>query len=378
MNLRRLFALAFKETLQVWRDPRSLAVALLMPLMQMGLLGYGVSLDIRRVPLCVYDEENSQVSRALVQRFVASGWFVLSHTLHDERAVRDAMDRAACTGVVSIPVNFSRTLATTGNAPVQTVFDATDANTTNIAIGYAQGVIALVTADFQARWAAAHGIQPQTVGSVDLEPRVWFNEGLDSRNFIIPGVVAVILALVGAQLTSLTISREWERGTMEQLISTPVTALEVMIGKLVPYFMIGLFDAAFCLCAAIFWFQVPFRGSLGTLVLTTALFTLVVLGIGYLVSVRIRSQVGASQVALVLTMLPTTLLSGFTFPIDQMPAPVRVVTLVVYARYFVTILRAVFLKGSTVTDLAVPILALVLYAAAIIWIAARAFRKQLD
>jgi len=378
MNLRRLFALAFKETLQVWRDPRSLAVALLMPLMQMGLLGYGVSLDIRRVPLCVYDEENSQVSRALVQRFVASGWFVLSHTLHDERAVRDAMDRAACTGVVSIPVNFSRTLATTGNAPVQTVFDATDANTTNIAIGYAQGVIALVTADFQARWAAAHGIQPQTVGSVDLEPRVWFNEGLDSRNFIIPGVVAVILALVGAQLTSLTISREWERGTMEQLISTPVTALEVMIGKLVPYFMIGLFDAAFCLCAAIFWFQVPFRGSLGTLVLTTALFTLVVLGIGYLVSVRIRSQVGASQVALVLTMLPTTLLSGFTFPIDQMPAPVRVVTLVVYARYFVTILRAVFLKGSTVTDLAVPILALVLYAAAIIWIAARAFRKRLD
>ncbi len=378
MNLRRLFAIAFKETLQVWRDPRSLAVALLMPLMQMGLLGYGVSLDIKRVPLCIYDEENSQVSRSLVERFVASGWFVLSHALHDERAVRDVMDRAACIGVVTIPVNFSRTLVTTGNAPVQAVFDATDANTTNIAIGYAQGVIALTTADFAARWAAAHGVRPQTVGGVDLEPRVWFNEGLDSRNFIIPGVVAVILGMVGAQLTSLTIAREWERGTMEQLISTPVTALEVMIGKLAPYFLVGLFDAAFCLCAAVFWFQVPFRGSLGTLILTTTLFTLVVLGIGYLVSVRIRSQVGASQIALMLTMLPTTLLSGFTFPIDQMPAPVRAVTLVVYARYFVTILRAVFLKGSTVTDLAVPILALVLYAVAIIWIAARAFRKRLD
>jgi ABC-2 type transport system permease protein len=378
MNARRLLAIAYKETLQVWRDPRSLAIALLMPVMQMALLGYGVSLDIKRVPLCVYDQENSQTSRELVQRFVASNWFMVAHILTEERAIRDAMDRATCVGVVTIPVNFSRVLATTGAASVQTVFDATDANTTNIAIGYAQGVIAQTTADFQARWAAAHGTAPQTVGNVDLEPRVWFNEGLDSRNFIIPGVVAVILGLVGAQLTSLTISREWERGTMEQLVSTPVTALEMMIGKLVPYFVIGLFDAAFCLCAAVFWFQVPFRGSLGTLMLTTALFILVVLGIGYLVSVRIRSQLGASQVALILTMTPISLLSGYTFPIDQMPAPIQAVTLIVYARYFVTILRAVFLKGSTIAELTVPILALVLYAAAIIWIAARAFRKRLD
>ncbi len=378
MNLRRLIAIAFKETLQVWRDPRSLAIALLMPMLQMALLGYGVSLDIRRVPLCVYDEENSQTSRELVQRFVASKWFVVARALSDERAVRDAMDRRACVGAVTIPVNFSRVLTTTGTASVQTVFDATDANTANIAIGYAQGVIAQATADFQARWAAAHGLRPQTVGGIDLQPRVWFNEGLDSRNFIIPGVVAVILGLVGAQLTSLTISREWERGTMEQLISTPVTALEVMIGKLVPYFIIGLFDAAFCLCAAAFWFQVPFRGSLGTLMSTTALFILVVLGIGYLVSVRIRSQLGASQVALTLTMVPISLLSGYTFPIDQMPAAIQAVTLIVYARYFVTILRAVFLKGSTIADLIMPILALALYAVVIIWIAARAFRKRLD
>ncbi|MGA3399393.1 MAG: ABC transporter permease [Acetobacteraceae bacterium] len=377
MSPRRLFAIAFKETLQVWRDPRSLAIALLMPLMQMVLLGYGVSLDIRRVPLCIYDQENSQTSRELVTRFVASGWFVTARTLNDERAVRDAMDHGACIGAVTIPVNFSRRLASTGSAAVQTVFDATDANTTSIAIGYAQGVIALATANFESSWAAAHGIQPQTAGGVDLEPRVWFNEGLDSRNFIIPGVVAVILGLVGAQLSSLTISREWERGTMEQLISTPVTALEVMIGKLVPYFVIGLFDATFCLCATAFWFQVPFRGSLGTLLATTALFTLVVLGIGYLVSVRIRSQLGASQIALMLTMLPIALLSGYTFPIDQMPGPIQAVTLVVYARYYVTILRALFLKGSTIGDLTVPILALVLYAVAIIWIAARAFRKRL-
>lgn len=349
-----------------------------MPLMQMALLGYGVSLDIRRVPLCIYDQENSATSRELVERFVASGWFSLARALPDERALRDAMDRGDCRAAVTIPLNFSRVLATTGRAPVQTVFDATDTNTTNISLGYAEGVLAQTTADFAAGWAAAHGLPRASVGVVDLEPRVWFNEDLDSRNFIIPGVVAVILGLVGAQLTSLTISREWERGTMEQLLSTPVTALEVMIGKLVPYFAVGMLDAVFCLSAAVFWFEVPFRGSIATLLLTTALFTLVVLGIGYLVSVRIRSQIGASQIALVLTLLPITLLSGYTFPIDQMPAAIRVVTLLVHARYFVTILQAVFLKGSGIVDLADPILALVLYAAAIIWIAARAFRKRLD
>lgn len=165
---------------------------------------------------------------------------------------------------------------------------------------------------------------------------------------------------------------------MEQLISTPVTALEVMLGKLIPYFAIGFADAVFCLVGAVYWFHVPFRGSLLTLAGTTALFTLVVLGIGYLMSVRIRSQLGASQVALLLTMLPTTMLSGYTFAIEQMPAPIRAVTLLVYARYYVTILRSVFLKGSTVVDLAAPTIALTLYALIIGWLSVRAFRKHLD
>ena len=378
MNLKRVFALAFKETLQVWRDPRSLAIALLMPFMQMGLLGYGVSLDIKKVPLCIYDKENSQASRELMQRFIASGWFSRVRQLYDERALRAALDRRSCFGAVTLPVNFSRTLAVTGSAAVQVVFDATDVNTTNISIGYAQGVIAHTTADFERGWAAAHGARVPSAGGVDYEPRVWFNEGLDSRNFIIPGVVAVILGLIGAQLTSLTLAREWERGTMEQLISTPVSSLELMIGKLVPYFVIGLIDATFCLCAAAFWFDVPFRGDLTTLIFTTALFNVVVLGIGYLISVHVRSQLGASQIAVTLTMMPISLLSGYTFPIDQMPAPVRAVTLVVHARYFITILRAVFLKGSSILDLAAPILALVLYAAVVIWLAARGFRKSLE
>jgi len=378
MSLRRLLAMAYKESLQIWRDPRNLAIALLMPLLQMVILGYGVSLDIKRIPLCIQDQEHSQTSRALIQRFVAANWFSVALNVDNEREVRDAIDRGTCFGAVVIPIDFSRVLARTGKASVQTIFDATDTNTTNIAIGYAQGVIAQTAADFETHWLQAQGTQPQTVGAVDLETRVWFNEGLESRNFIVPAVVAVILALVGAQLTSLTVAREWERGTMEQLISTPVTALEVMLGKLVPYFVIGLADAAFCLLVTIFWFDVPFRGSIAALIFTTALFTLVVLGIGYLVSVHIHSQLGASQVALLLTMLPTTMLSGYTFAIDQMPAPIQAATLLVYARYYVTIVRALFLKGSPITDLAMPILALVIYAGAIIWLSARAFRKNLD
>ncbi len=377
MNIRRLLAMAFKETLQVWRDPRSLAVALLMPVMQMAILGYGVSLDIRHVPLCVYDQENSQASRAVVERFVSSGWFSVSHIISRHSGIARAMDRSECIAAIVIPANFSRTLASTGSAPVQAIFDATDVNTTNIALGYAQGVVAQANAEISAQWDAAHGVRPSQVGTVEFDPSVWFNETLDSRYFIIPGVVAVILALVGAQLTSLTISREWERGTMEQLISTPVSALEVMLGKLIPYFVIGLLDAAFCLAAAIFWFKVPFRGDVATLFLTTALFNLVVLGIGYLISVRIRSQLGASQIALMVTMLPTTLLSGYTFPIDQMPAAIRALTYVVYPRYYVTILRGIFLKGSGLADLWAPMLGLSVYAVVIIWLASRAFEKRL-
>jgi len=378
MSLRRLLAMAYKEALQIWRDPRSLAIALLMPLMQMGLLGYGVSLDIKHVPMCMYDQENSQISRSIVNAFDAGGWFSISKVLHSQAGIRNAMNRGDCIAAVVIPVDFSRTLATTGTANIQAVFDATDVNTTNIALGYIQGVVAQVNARIQTQWAAAHGVQPSQLGQVDLQPSTWFNETLDSRNFIIPGVVAVILALVGAQLTSLTVSREWERGTMEQLISTPVTALEVMLGKLTPYFIIGMVDAAICLSLAVFWFDVPFHGTLLTLFAATALFSLVILGIGYLISVRIRSQLGASQIALYVTLLPTTLLSGYTFPIDQMPAPIQTLTLIVYPRYYVTILRGIFLKGSGILDLWQPLSGLVIFAVVIIWLAARAFHKRLD
>jgi len=234
------------------------------------------------------------------------------------------------------------------------------------------------SSDVQLETVQRKGGTIQTLAPVDVQARVWFNEDLVSRDFIVPGIVALVMAIVGAQLTSLTIAREWERGTMELLVSTPIRPMELMLGKLLPYFVIGMVDAAFCLALAVFWFEVPFRGTLATLVFTTMLFLTVVLCIGYYVSVSIRSQVGASQIALILTMLPTTLLSGFAFPIDQMPPVVQGVTFLVSGRYYVTILKAIFLKGAPLAELAVPILWLTAYAAVMVLLAARAFRKTLD
>jgi ABC-2 type transport system permease protein len=376
MNLRRIKAIAKKEIIQVLRDPRSLMVVLLMPLMQMALLGYGVNLDIEHVSICVFDREGSQQSEALLKAFQASLYFRIVETERDYEGVKRAIDAGRCKMAVVIPPDFSQDLASENSASVQAILDATDDNTANIALGYAQAVVGSFSANVQVQRTQSLG-QPPPVAPAVAQYRVWFNEDLVSRDFIIPGVVALVLALVGAQLTSLTISREWERGTMEVLVSTPVTRMELMTGKILPYFFIGLLDAALCLVIAVFWFETPFRGAVSTLFVTTSLFLLVVLGLGYFISASIRSQIGASQIALVVTLLPTTLLSGFAFPIDQMPPAIQALTFLVPARYYFFILKSVFLKGSALGDLIAPIAFLALYATIIGLLAARAFRKTL-
>jgi ABC-2 type transport system permease protein len=378
MRFRRLRAIAVKELLQIWRDPRSLMIALLMPFTQMFLLGYGVTLDLKHIPVCTFDREASQNSQSLLKHFEASRYFAITRNVATYPALTAAIDRADCKIAIVVPPDFSERLNDARSATVQAILDATDDNTANIALGYAQSVVSGYAADVTLDVMNRVGQELQQVQSMTVQSRVWFNEDLDSRNFIIPGTVAVIMALVGAQLTSLTISREWERGTMELLISTPVKPSEVMIGKLLPYLLVGWIDAAFCLVLASLWFGVPFRGTIVTLFVTTSLFLFVVLGIGYLLSVLIRSQIGASQIALLVTMLPTTLLSGYVFPIDQMPAVIQDVTYLVYSRYYVTIVKAIFLKGSDIPALAVPTVFLLVYAIAVMTLAARAFPKRLD
>jgi ABC-2 type transport system permease protein len=378
MKPRRIKAIVVKESLQIVRDPRSLMIALLIPLMQMFMLGYGINLDVEHIPLCAYDREVSQQSQSLLKQFAASRYFSVRKVERNYADITRDIDAGTCRLAIVIPAGFSQRLSDSGEGTVQALIDGTDSNTANLAANYARAVISAFSSDVQLQFVQRQGGTVQTLTPVDAQARVWFNEDLESRNFIVPGIVALVMAIVGAQLTSLTIAREWERGTMELLVSTPVTPMELMLGKLLPYFIIGMIDAAICLALAVFWFDVPFRGTLATLFFTTSLFLMVVLCIGYYISAAIRNQVGASQIALLLTMLPTTLLSGFAFPIDQMPAIVQGVTYLVSGRYYVTILKSVFLKGAGVVELVVPILCLALYAVVLVVLAARSFRKTLD
>ena len=378
MKFRRLKAVGVKEILQVWRDPRSLMIALLLPFTQMLLFGYGVNLDLKHLPVCTFDREGSQLSQDLLKRFQATQYFNIVHNAKTYAEVKAAIDDGQCGLAIVIPSDFSERLNDLGTAPVQAILDATDDNTANIAFGYAAAIVEGYSNDVEVTWMNRQGKALQQIQPMVVQSRVWFNEDLESRNFIIPGLVAMIMALVGAQLTSLTISREWERGTMELLVSTPVKPIELMLGKLAPYLVLGWLDAAICLVLAALWFGVPYRGTLFALFVTTSLFLIVVLSIGYLMSVLIRSQVGASQIALLVTMLPTTLLSGYIFPIDQMPKVIQGITYLVYSRYYVSIVKDLFLKGSSLAELSTPILFLVVYASAVMLLAARAFRKRLD
>lgn len=378
MNLKRVAAISRKEFLQVRRDPRSLLIALFMPIMLLGLLGYGVRLDAKHVPIYVFDRDGSQDSQALLKRFQASEYFDLARVVDNYGEITAAIDAGRCKLALVVPPDFARRLRDGGGVAVQAIVDATDDNTANLAIGYASAVVTGFSQDVQLDWMRRHGLSDRSATPpLSIEFRTWYNEELESRNFIIPGVVALVMTLVGALLSSLTIAREWERGTMEQLVSTPVTAREIMVGKLIPYFLIGLIDAALCVAVGIGWFQVPFRGTVVTLFVATALFLTVVLGIGFMISVAIPNQLGASVIAILVTLLPMNMLSGFAFPIDQMPAPIRAVTYLVWGRYYVTILKAVFLKGSGLRALAGPLFALVVYAAVVGTLATRAFRKTL-
>ena len=376
MSWTRLLAIARKETIQIGRDPRSLIVVLLMPVMLMALMGYGINLDQKHVPLCVYDREGSQQSQDLLHRFTSNEYFELALDAHDYRELTDAIDRGTCAAGIVIPLYFSKRLGDGETVGVQAIVDGTDNNSAYLAIGYAQQVIGGFSSDVQLDTMRRAGgtINPP---SLTVEARTWFNEELVSRNFMVPGVVAIVMAVIGTFLTSLTIAREWERGTMEQLISTPVTRSEVIAGKLVPYFAIGMFAAVECVAISTWWFEVPFRGSFMVLFCASALFLMAVLLLGFLISAAAGSQLAASQFSLVLTFLPSFLLSGFAFPIDQMPAPIRLATRLIPARYYVTLLKNIFLKGSGLAAIADQMAAMALFALIFGVLTIRAFKKQL-
>jgi ABC-2 type transport system permease protein len=376
INLRRTAAIARKESIQILRDVRSFLIVVSMPAMLMLLMGYGISLDQKHVPVCFFDRNPSQESRELLDRFRSSEYFGFVTEAPSYPTMVAAVDGGRCSLGLVIPNDFAERMREGGDVAVQGIVDGTDDNTANVVFTYAESVIADFSQSVQLNYLERAGFTVST-SALALEPRVWFNESLESRNFIVPGVVALVMAVIGAFLASLTIAREWERGTMEQLISTPVKPLEVTLGKLLPYFGVGMGDTGICIVIALFWFKVPMRGSWPALILASMLFLVAILMLGFWMSAATRSQLLASQFSLLATLLPSFLLSGFGFPIGQTPAVVRAMSYLVPARYYVLLLKNIFLKGAGMASEWQLLLALGFFAGLISFAALRSFQKIL-
>ena len=377
MRLTRLLAVARKEVVQIVRDSRSLIIVVLMPAVLVLLFGYGVNLDLKGMPVYVLDQDGSQQSQDLLKHFQASEYFHVERVVTGYAELTRALDDGHAKMGIVIPWDFSQRLSDGRPVEVQALVDGSDDNTANVLIGYAQAVVQGYSAQIQIDWLRARGLSIQP-SAMSVETRTWYNEDLESSAFIIPGVLALVMSVIGAFLTSLTIAREWERGTMEQLISTPVTAMEIMLGTLAPYFVLGMLDTVISATIAIYWFHVPFRGSWVTLMGASALFMTVVLALGFYISVLAKSQFAASQIALLITFLPAFLLSGFLFSIEQMPIALQWITRILPARYYVSALKEIFLKGTPARLLSAELIPLAVFAFVLAVVATRSFHKRLE
>ncbi|HUG42513.1 MAG TPA: ABC transporter permease [Longimicrobiales bacterium] len=370
LSLTRLAALSRKEWIQLRRDPRSMALAFALPLLMLLLFGYAISWDVRDLDLAVLDQDRTAASRSLVEAFEASGYFTVVDRLASYRDADAAVGAGDAGSVLVIPPGFAADLAAGRGAAVQLLLDGADANSATIAYGFADAIV-----DGHSRRVVLQGrtVEPP----IDARIRTLYNPTLESRNMIVPGLIGVIMMTIAAMLTALTIAREWERGTMEQLASTPATRVEIVVGKLVPYVIIGIVDVAVTALAGVLVFGVPFRGSVVVFFGQTVLFLVGALGLGVFISAAARTQLVATQVAIIATLLPAMLLSGFLFEIRSMPTVLKGITYLVPARYFITATRGVMLKGVGPETLWPQALFMVTFAAAGLLAATRVFRKEI-
>jgi len=368
MSLRRLLAVAYKEFLQIFRDVRVMIMAFAIPLALLILFGYAVTLDVNNLPLGIYDQDGSRESRELILSLTQSGYFSVKGYVENYRELQNLIEKGEIKIGLVIPENFSEKIKSGRKIEIQTILDGSDANTVSIGSGYLTGAIqlfsqALTSSDYQ----------------IPVEPKVrlWYNQELKSRNYIIPGLIAVIMMIIGALLTSLVVAREWERGTMEQLIATPIKSSELVFGKLVPYFAIGMIDLLIAVLLSRLIFKVPFRGDYLLMVFVSGIFLVGALGVGMFISILTKSQQLAYQMAMLTSFLPGYILSGFIFPIFNMPLFLRIVTHIVSARYYIKILQGIFLKGNSLRILGVEVLLLSLFALIMMIIANLIFKKKL-
>lgn len=370
-RLRRFSAIARKETLQIFRDPSTLLVAFVLPVVMLFLFAFAVSLDTRNVRLGVVLESDTEAAQSLAAAFAGSRYFSVTPA-RDRRDVEPAVIAGRLRGYVLIPQDFtSRLLRGQSDGLVQIITDGTQPNTASFVASYAQGVVS--------NWLASRTPGTATVPpAITLEPRFWFNPEIESQRALVPGAIAVVMTIIGTLLTALVVAREWERGTMEGLFSTPATIAEIILGKLIPYFLLGLAATAISALLAVWVFGVPLRGSVFALMLLAAVFLIPALGLGLLISTIARNQFIAAQLALLAGFLPAYLLSGFLFEISSMPKIIQLITHIVPARYFNTGLQTVFLAGD-VWPLLLPSLgAMALLGTLLFAVVVRKTRKSLE
>jgi ABC-2 type transport system permease protein len=369
-KLRRIRALTLKETRQILRDPSSIAIGGVVPLMMILLFGYGMSLDVTLVSVAVVDEAASSDSAALIGAFRLSPYFGVTvvHSIAEAKTL--VLERKA-DGALMIPSDFTRRRQL-GDAEIQIMVNGTDANQARIMQAYAQGPVAL--------WSAAQAGSgtPVPAGPVIVVDRMWFNESNDSHYFLVPGLIVLVMTIIGAFLTAMVVAREWERGTIEALFVTPMRAGEFLISKLIPYFGLGMFGFVLCLLAGQFLFHVPLRGSLFLLCLASMIYLLVALGVGLLVSTLVKSQFLASQLAMTLTLMPAMMLSGFLYDLRSMPVFIQGITYALPARYAVALLQTLYLAGNVASVVWLNLGILTAMAGALLVLTRLATRKQLS
>jgi ABC-2 type transport system permease protein len=361
-----------KETRQVIRDPSSIAIGVVLPMILILLFGYGLSLDVKNVPVALVVEDSGPAARELVAGFQLSPYFRAQIT-HAMPPAEKLMLEQSVDAIVRIPSDFGRRV-NSGSAEVQVLLHGGDANRARIIQGYVQGAIQA----WNARQAAEGKPMTGGGGSVGVQMRLWFNDANESHYFLVPGLIVLVMTLIGALLTAMVVAREWERGTLESLFVTPVRSEEILLGKTLPYFLLGLIGLALCIVAAKYLFHVPLRGTLPVLLGASTLYVLVALGIGLLISSAVKNQLVASQLAMLATFMPALMLSGFLFDLRSMPTPIRLITYVLPARYYVTLLQTIFLAGN-VWRVIVPNMLVLAVMTALLGVGARAVtRKRLD
>lgn len=365
-----------KEFLQIRRDKRMLPIIIIAPILQVILLGYAATVDIKNVKMVVCDMDRTRESRDLITRFTNSGYFTVVGYVDHPRMIDTYLDENRAIVAVSIPLNYGADVQTGKRTTLQVIADGTDANTANISLGYVTRIVGGISGNIMSERMLSRGGKLEAPRIVP-ETRIWYNPELRSANFMVPGVVALLLFIITAAFTSIAIVREKEVGTMEQLLVTPIRPHQFILGKLLPFVVIGFLDVILVLTVATLWFAIPLKGSILLLFGLSAIYILNTLGIGLFVSTISRTQQQALMTAQFFIMFPSIFLSGFTFPIENMPFVVQQLTYLVPLRYFITIIRGLFLKGIGMEVLWQEALALFLFGVAILFASVMRFQKRL-